>query len=638
MDLKLPATARLANIPGLKRVLGLLDVFCIATGAMLSSGLFVLPGLAYAKAGPSVFLAYGLAGCAALVGLFCQAELVTAMPKAGGDYFYITRALGPAIGTVAGIQTWLALVLKSALALVGMAAFIRLALDMDLFLIEAALVALFVALNLMGIKGAARFQSALVFGLIAALGLYIIRGMPAVEVRRFVPFVTGPNGWLSVAATAGFVFISYGGLLKVSGLAEEVRDPVRVLPRGMFISLFAVVILCMASVYVTVGVLDGSVLSGSLTPLSDGAFMFLGRPGQVILSLAAIFAFVTTANAGIMAASRYPLALARDGLIPQGLARISVRTGVPYVAVLVTGAVTLGALYLELDLLVKVASAVLIITYMAPCLAVMVLRESRILNYQPRFHVPFYPWIPLAGLAGFGVLLFEIGPAAWIATAAMAAVSLCLYWFYGRVRATREYALLHLVERVTARELTTGVLEGELREIIRERDDITIDRFDHIIDRGLVLDLEGPLEMDDLFTRIADGMAPVLAIPPERLRELLVARERESGTAITPGLAIPHVVVEGTGKFDIMLVRCRKGIRFDEYHPAVHAVFMLAGTRDERNFHLRALAAIAQIVEDPAFEKRWMSARTVQNLRDTVLLGRRKRWDTPGWTGATPAL
>ncbi len=85
---------------GLKKELNLLDVFCITTGAMLSSGLFILPGLAYARVGPAVFISYILAGLLVTTGMLSQAELASAMPKAGGTYYYVTRSMGSAIGTV----------------------------------------------------------------------------------------------------------------------------------------------------------------------------------------------------------------------------------------------------------------------------------------------------------------------------------------------------------------------------------------------------------------------------------------------------------------------------------------------------------------------------------------------------------
>ena len=86
----------------LKKDLGLFDVYVISTGAMISSGFFLLPGLAAAKAGPSVVLAYAIAGILILPAMFSIAELSTAMPRSGGTYYFLDRALGPMVGTVGG--------------------------------------------------------------------------------------------------------------------------------------------------------------------------------------------------------------------------------------------------------------------------------------------------------------------------------------------------------------------------------------------------------------------------------------------------------------------------------------------------------------------------------------------------------
>jgi len=107
----------------LRKGLSTLHVFAIASGAMISSGLFILPGMAHATAGPGAVWSYLLAGVLATAGALSIAELTTAMPKAGGDYFFITRGFGPGVGTVAGILSWFSLSLKSAFAIVGMSTF-----------------------------------------------------------------------------------------------------------------------------------------------------------------------------------------------------------------------------------------------------------------------------------------------------------------------------------------------------------------------------------------------------------------------------------------------------------------------------------------------------------------------------------
>jgi amino acid transporter/mannitol/fructose-specific phosphotransferase system IIA component (Ntr-type) len=607
----------------LKKELGLLDVFCLASGAMISSGLFILPGMAHAKAGPAVIASYFLAALFALTGLLSQAELVSAMPKAGGTYFYVKRTMGPAMGSVDGLVTWFSLTLKSAFALVGMAAFTAYIISIDVRIIAFSLCAVFVVLNLVGIKEAAKVQVILVVGLLAALAVFIVRGVPSVTVENLAPF--SPYGFGAILSTAGFVFISYGGLLKVASIAEEVRDPGRVVPLGMILSLLVVSLLYVAVVFVTAGVMDDRLLNISVTPISDAAAVFMGSKGRIVLGIAAIFAFISTANAGIMAASRYPLALSRDGLLPGALARINSRFKTPHFSILATGIVMSVFLFLKLDMLVKAASAVMILTYSFSCFSIIILRESRLQNYQPVFKSPLYPWIQIAGIGGAIFLLVGMGQTALLTAGAALLCGFITYWIYGRIRSGREFALLHIIERITAKELTTRSLESELKEIIRERDDIVKDRFDNLIEKAIVMDIAGPLKAAEFFAMVADEMADRLGIEKAIMMKLLHDREKDSSTVLTPCLAIPHIVLGGEGKFEILLARCRDGVEFSESAPNIRAIFVLAGSRDERNFHLRALAGLAQIVQDAHFEEKWVKAKGREDLRDLILLGKRRR-------------
>jgi len=607
----------------LKRELNLLEVFCIASGAMISSGIFILPGLAHARAGPAVVVSYLLAGLLAMMGVLSQAELVSAMPKAGGTYFYATRSMGPAIGTVDGLLTWFSLSLKSAFALVGMAAFARLIINMDIHIIAVLFCLFFVIINIIGIKEAGKTQVMLVLGLLTLMLFYVVRGLPAVNIKNFEPFA--PNGFGAIFSTAGFVFVSYGGLLKVAAIAEEVKNPERTVPLGMILSLLTISVFYILVVFVTSGVLGAANLDHSLTPISDGAAVFAGQWGRILLSIAAILAFVSTANAGIMAASRYPLALSRDRLLPNFLGRVNKRFKTPHIAILITGVFMILALFLRLDILIKAASSVIILTYLFSCFSIIILRESHLQNYQPSFRAPLYPWVQIIGILCFGFLLFEIGGEALLIISILIAGGVFLYWFYGRVRADKEYALLYLIERITAKELTTRSLEDELKGIIRERDEILKDRFDEVIEKCTILDIDHTIKMEEFFKLIATKMAVNLGVTANRLFDLLMEREKETTTAITPHIAIPHIIIKGENKFDILIARCQEGIQFSESTPDVKSVFVLIGTRDERNFHLRSLAAIAQIVQDPDFNERWIEAKDKEALRDTVLLGKRSR-------------
>ncbi len=610
----------------LAKELGLIHVFAIASGAMISSGLFILPGLAHARAGPAVVLSYFLAGLLAMGGLLSIIELTTAMPKAGADYFYISRAMGPAMGTVAGILSWFSLSLKSAFALVGAAVLIASVVPVSRHMIGAAIAIAFVLLNLAGVREAARFQVLLVAALLGLMVLFIAQGLPRIDVLHFRPFV--PHGLRAVFSTTGFVFVSYGGLLQVASIAGEVKKPGRFVPIGMALALALITLLYVLIIGVASGVLEAEQLDQSLKPISDAAAAFMGSAGEIAISAAALMAFFTTANSGIMTASRYLLALGKDELLPEPLTRVSVRFKAPYVSVLVTGGLVLLALFVQLDVLVKAASTVFVLGYMLASLSVIVLRESGVQNYRPSFRAPFYPWVQLGTLIGFAFVILEMGEQAFGITALLIVIGFGIYWFYGRRRAEMESAMLHVVSRVLTRDLAGGDLEGELKSVVRERDEIALDRFDKIIENAAVLDLERSVTLEEFFDMAAERLAPRVDIDRDRLLHLLLDREKEISTVLGPTLAVPHVVVEEADRFDILLARCQEGMPFSSEARQVHTIFVIVASRRQRNLFLRALAAIAQIVQNPDFEAQWLAARNEQALRDIVLLGERKRHHT----------
>ncbi len=617
----------------LKRELRLIDVFCIASGAMISSGIFVLPGLAFARTGPSVFVSYILAGLLALTGMVSTIELTTAMPKAGGNYFFTTRSLGPAAGTIAGLLSWFSLALKSAFALVGMSAFTVLLIPLDPSLIAVALCVLFIILNLVGVREAGRFQVFLVLGMLALLAAYTSWGLTAIEIPRFEPFA--PAGTEGVLSTAGFVFVAYGGLLHVASVAEEIRDPKKNIPAGMIASLVVVVIAYSFTVLVTVGVMEASALAESLTPVTDGATVFLGPLGAVVLSVAAILAFISTANAGLMSASRYLFALGRDRLLPDMLTSVSPRFHTPHWAVLITGLFMIAVLFLPLEVLVESASTVLMLTYILSNISVIVLRESRIVTYKPSFRSPLYPWLHIVGSVGFAVLIFELGLVSFLITLLLMAGGFTVYVFYGKRKASSsEFALMHVVQRVfnempflRNRNITENQLEAELRHIIHDRDEVIEDEFDRLVHDAIVLDAQEPMSMHELFRMTSEQVCDSCGLTADEVYRLLCEREKLSSTALSELVAIPHIIIPGEKRLLLTIVRNKSGVRFEgpEGSWDVKAVFMIFGSADHRNLHLKTLASIAQIVNQPSFEQHWLGASTREDLRHILLLGERKR-------------
>jgi len=609
----------------LKKELGLLDVFCIATGAMISSGLFILPGMAFAKAGPGVVFSYLLAGLLCIPTLLSMAELSTAMPKAGGDYFYIMRGFGPLLGTVAGFSTWFSLGLKSAFALIGVGAYLSVVIRLPMNFIALAFCLFFIVLNLTGVKEAGRVQVFLVIGLLCILGAYILLALGRVNSANFSPFF--PRGITPVFSTASFVFISYAGLVKITALAEEIKDPGRNIPLGMIISLAVVSILYAAAIFVTVGVMAPENLKNSLTPISDGAFIAGGNFLKAVVSLGALLSFITTANAGIMSASRYPLSMSRDNLLPRIFERVSRRFNVPYIAIIATGLfMAASILFLRLELLVKVASTVLILLYIFGNLTVILFRKSRILSYRPKFHSPAYPYMHVLGILGGFFLLVEMGSFIIFLTVIFVLLALIWYRIYAQKRASRDSALIYTLERLIAKDkgLATENLLTELKDIVIQRDEVVEDRFHKIIMESRILDIDTPIEAKELFNRVSQLLGSDLMADPAVLVKDFLEREKESSTVLRKGLAIPHIIVAGERTFKILLVRAGAGGIFPN-DELVHIIFILAASSDERNLHLKALAAIAQITNTPGFDKLWLLAGSKEELRNIVLLAERQR-------------
>lgn len=617
----------------LKKELKLIDVFSIASGAMISSGLFILPGLAYFKSGPAVVIAYLLAGIFIIPSLLSKAELATAMPKAGGDYFFVGRSLGAGFGTIAGISAWFSLAFKTAFALLGIGAFASLIFP-GISLLEIKAVAviaciIFMCVNLFGVKHAGRLQVVFVMVLLALLIIFIVRGIPAVKNTNFQYFMKGD--FKTIFMTSGLIFVSYGGLTKVASVAEEVKDPTRNLPLGMISSFVVVTTIYVLAVFVTVGVLGDDLLreapvNYSLTPLTDVAGIFMGDLGTILLSVAAILAFVSTANAGILAASRSPMAMSRDGLLPNIFGKINERFKTPHISIIITSLFIIAVIILlDLEMLVKTASTIMILLFSFVNLSVIIMRESGIQNYRPKFKSPLYPWIQIISIFVYGFIIFEMGKTPLTISGIFMGSGLLWYLFYGRIRANKESALLHMIQSIKDSQLRTPALEMELKEIIRERDDIQKDRFDNIIENSIVLDIEKSIDKLEFFRLIAKKMCKSIDKSCDYFYERIINREAESSTALTENLAIPHIVIEGEKKFDILLARCKEGIFFSSEAPAVKMIFVITGTKDERTFHLRALAAIAQIIQNPNFEKKWLAAKNEEQLRDLILLGERRR-------------
>ncbi|MDZ7704639.1 MAG: amino acid permease [Trueperaceae bacterium] len=642
-------TAPVATKPRLAKELGLFDVYAISTGAMFSSGFFLLPGVAAASSGPSVVLAYLIASIFILPAMFSMAELATAMPRAGGAYYFLDRSLGPLAGTIGGIGTWLSLVLKSAFALIGFGAYLAIFLELPLQPLAVALTIAFGVINILGAKETTGLQRILVTALVGIMVFYVVQGLmfvaglelSVVHREQFTPFL--PFGLAGLFSTVGLVFVSYAGLTKVASVAEEVRNPDRNIPLGMFLSLLTATIIYVFGVYIMVAVLEPSQLRNDLTPVATAGEAFLGwlptPTGLVLVVIAAIAAFASTGNAGILSASRYLLAMARDRLAPPAFAQLG-RFKTPQVSVIATSVVMIGAIiFLNVENLAKLASAFQLLVFVLINFAVIVMRESRISSYTPGYSSPFYPWMQVAGIIAPIFLIIEMGTSAALFTVFVTFGCVLWYLFYAHAKVEREGAIYHLFARLGQRRFEG--LDHELREIMKERKLEEDDPYEAMVARARVLDLDDKPSFETIVAQVSDLLAKRLPYTTNDLQEMFLGGQHIGATAISHGVALPDVRLDNIEQSEIVLVRVRNGI---ELHLAdvggsrtdatdVYALLFLVGSQQNAGQHLRILAELVTRVDEAGFLNEWLAADTDQQLREVLL--RHERFITV-WLEPTP--
>ena len=406
---------------------------------MVGSGIFVLPGLAFKIAGPAVVLAFFLAGIVVLPAALSKAEMATAMPEAGGTYLYIDKAMGPLLGTIAGFGVWFSLVFKASFALVGLSAYLEYFVEHPERPVAAGIALLLIAINLVGIKQTARFQIALVTGVILVLIGFVAVGVPSIDQSSFEPLM--PHGFKGLMSAAAVVFVSYAGVTKVASIAGEVRQPGRNIPTGMLISVGFMMLLYPAIVAVIVGTSPADELSHTETPMTLAAQNFLGEWGVAVVAGVAVIALISMANAGLIASSRYPFAMANHSLAPRVLSKIGKRSGAPVAGILVTGVVlVLLVLFVPLLELAKLASAFQLVVFALVNLALIAFREAHLDWYRPEFKSPMYPVPQVFGIVAALLLLTQMGILPIVGATLFVVAGVGWYRVFGRTRAVKESA------------------------------------------------------------------------------------------------------------------------------------------------------------------------------------------------------
>ncbi|SEH52201.1 Amino acid transporter [Halopenitus malekzadehii] len=439
----------------LAKDLGLLAALTIGIGTMIGAGIFVLPGTAVARAGPLSAATFVIGGVVALFTALSASELGTAMPKSGGAYFYINRALGPLFGSISGWANWLGLAFASSFymygfgeyvnALVGAPALalgpVSLSAAQTIGLIGAVL---FVGVNYVGAKETGGLQNIIVLTLLAILGLFTIVGMLNAELSSLRP-IAPPGAAGEVLPVTAIIFVSYLGFVQITSVAEEIKNPGRNLPIAVIGSVVIVTTIYALFLVVLLAAVPTEMVANNDTAVVEAAQLLFGQYsilgysigilGWGALLFGGLLATASSANASILSSSRINFAMGREKIVTPKLNEIHGRFGTPYKSIAVTGALIIVFLVFgNLETLATAGSVLHLIVYGLLNIALIVMREAEPDGYDPDFTVPLYPIVPIVGAITSFALIAYIEPRVIVLSAGLVAFATLWYFGYARSR------------------------------------------------------------------------------------------------------------------------------------------------------------------------------------------------------------
>lgn len=331
--------------PGLQRRLGLGDAVWIGLGSMIGAGVFSVFAPAARAAGSGLLVGLDLAAVVAWCNATSTAQLAVAHPRAGGAYLYGREVLGPWAGFVAGWGFVVGKTASCAAMALTVASYVA---PGDERAVAAAVVVALTVVNCLGVTRTALATKVIVVVVLLGLAVVVVAAWGSGEPQPFADWsVTG--GPYGVLQAAGLLFFAFAGYARIATLAEEVRDPDRVIPRAVTLALTGAVLLYAVVALLCLGVLGADALAQSTAPVADTVEV-AGVSGllpvvRVVAALAAAGALLAL-GAGI---GRTALAMAREGDLPRQLAAVHPRFATPARAEVLVGAVVV-ALVLTTDL------------------------------------------------------------------------------------------------------------------------------------------------------------------------------------------------------------------------------------------------------------------------------------------------
>ncbi|MBK6454874.1 MAG: amino acid permease [Gemmatimonadetes bacterium] len=435
----------------LRRELGVFSAALLVVGGIIGSGIFFTPA-EVARALPNaatIIAVWVLGGFLALAGALTYAELGAMLPDAGGPYVYIRHAFG---SLPAFLYGWMALlsIASGAIAAVAMgfagylARFVDLAPVGGPIGVAAATIVLLSLTNVLGIRPGAALQNLLTGAKILALSALVVGGL-ALWVRMGaplpVPDAPPPRESLVAGFAAAFVAVLFtiGGWQQMNMVAGEIRDPERTIPRALLIGILIVVAIYLGANAVYLRALGRDGLAASAAVAADAASRMVGPAGATFISISAMISILGFVNVAILANSRLPYALARDGVFFEAVGRVHPRFGTPHVAILLCGGWALVLLFATKGAIGSLLSGVVFadwIFFGLGAASVFALRRQMPNARRPyrAWGYPIVPAIFVVAAAGGVLSAYVAAPVTSLAGTAMLVIGVFVHrWFSNRI-------------------------------------------------------------------------------------------------------------------------------------------------------------------------------------------------------------
>lgn len=381
---------------------GFWSIVLLGINGIVGTGIFLLPNKAYAMVGTAslgvLFFDAILAICIAL----CFAEAASFFKRNGGPYLYAKHSLGDFAGYEVGILKWIVTLIAWATMAVGLATVIQSAIpalvgDFYKNILATIIVGSLTILNLFGVKTSRLFNNIMTISKLLPLVLFIVIGLFFINGSNFTPTIsqeTLETG--SLASAALLLFFAYTGFEALAVAAEDMDNPKKNLPKAIIITMVLVTIIYMAILAVCIGVM-GSDLANTKTPIQDAFMQILGPAGMYIVLIGTILSMAGINMAEAFYAPRITTALAQDGMMPTIFDKRN-RYDVPYIAAIITAALTILLTWTGSFTQLAAISAVSRFTQMVPTILAVIIFRKKWPNKERSYKIPLGITIPIIAI------------------------------------------------------------------------------------------------------------------------------------------------------------------------------------------------------------------------------------------------